>query len=203
MPEDISQQIVKHYDSLIEKYGFKDSRVLNYASYENQVIRFVVLTQIQKLEGCRILDVGCGLGDLAYYLEKKTQDFEYLGIDLNESMVEAAREKYPQRNFEQADVFTFKNYEPDFVMASGLFGQGVGERDQNEEYFLETIKQMYAVCKKGIAFNVLNSRFHPPDSEGYFSMDLSSLYELCIRISKKLTIRHDYLEHDLTIYLYK
>lgn len=53
-------------------------------------------------QGERILDVGCGTGDLAASLTE--QGAHVVGIDLSQNMVDAAAHKYPHIDFAQRDV---------------------------------------------------------------------------------------------------
>ncbi|WP_026562381.1 class I SAM-dependent methyltransferase [Bacillus sp. J37] len=50
----------------------------------------------------RILDVGCGTGDLMSILDRL--GVSVLGVDQSEPMIVKAKEKYPQLNFEVRDV---------------------------------------------------------------------------------------------------
>lgn len=51
--------------------------------------------------GQRILDIGCGTGDAAFYLP----DVDYVGIDLNAAYIDAAnRRKLPNAHFLAARV---------------------------------------------------------------------------------------------------
>ena len=57
--------------------------------------------------GQRVLDLGCGTGDLTAEIADRGVDV--VGIDAAESMVAQARQKYPDRSFEVADA---REYEP-------------------------------------------------------------------------------------------
>lgn len=70
----------------------------------------------------RFLDIGCGAGAYGELLDRWAPErFDYLGADYAEEIVAAARARFPERTFEQRDVF-----EPDalrgfdVVFASGL-----------------------------------------------------------------------------------
>ena len=53
-----------------------------------------------------ILEIGCGTGNLA---PKFSLDFKsYLGIDLSETMLSIAKEKFPSGEFQQADMTHFE-----------------------------------------------------------------------------------------------
>lgn len=50
----------------------------------------------------RILEVGCGTGDVAAYMAERGA--RVVGIDLSEEMVQAARQRYPEQDFRQMDA---------------------------------------------------------------------------------------------------
>lgn len=61
--------------------------------------------------GEHILDVGCGTGDLAHDIS--TSGATVTGIDATESMIEAAKEKYPAIHFNVKDAENF-SFAPQF-----------------------------------------------------------------------------------------
>jgi trans-aconitate methyltransferase len=66
-----------------------------------------MLALLESGPGERVLDVGCGTGDLT--AEIAASGAEVVGIDAAASMVRQAREKYPELAFEMADA---REYEP-------------------------------------------------------------------------------------------
>lgn len=61
-----------------------------------------LISLLNPLEGERILDVGCGTGDLAQQIA--SYHTQVVGIDAAPTMIEQAKVKYPHLNFEVADV---------------------------------------------------------------------------------------------------
>lgn len=53
----------------------------------------------------KVLDVGCGNGRFAQFLSEKQQcDFDYLGIDSNDFLLQKAKETYTSREFKNVDL---------------------------------------------------------------------------------------------------
>jgi SAM-dependent methyltransferase len=68
----------------------------------------------RRSEGTRLLDVGCGHGWHDLYLKK---DFKITGVDLNETILEIARERNPEIDYLLGDVRDFDlNGEFDVVL---------------------------------------------------------------------------------------
>lgn len=61
-------------------------------------------------QGERILDLGCGTGDLAYDISRAGAIVT--GMDLSEAMIEKARDKYPDIRFVTGDAEQFRFAEP-------------------------------------------------------------------------------------------
>ena len=54
-------------------------------------------------KGAKILDVGCGKGETAFFLNKE-HGFDLVGIDQSEILVEQAKKAYPKLNFQMGDA---------------------------------------------------------------------------------------------------
>ena len=105
-----------------------------WASPEGQVRRFDVLIELGDIAAHRILDVGCGPGDLAHRLVELNVPFtEYIGFDALEGMVvKAAGENLPRCRYEVVDVLAhperMADVKPDIVVVSGTLNATHGCR---------------------------------------------------------------------------
>ena len=61
----------------------------------------------EKIDRMKLLDLGCGTGDLLFELKKAGKACEYTGIDLSKSMLKVARINNPEYKFICADVTEF------------------------------------------------------------------------------------------------
>src|SRR5690606_15303176 len=57
-----------------------------------------ICSSIQK-ENAKILEIGCGPGNISKYLLSKRADFDILGIDIAPNMIELARKNNPSAKF--------------------------------------------------------------------------------------------------------
>ncbi len=97
----------------VEALGWKHAR--------SQQKRFEVLAAIGDLNGCEILDPGCGYGDLLPYLDARFERLTYRGIDLLPEFVKSAAQRFAGRidaSFVIGDFAKMELPETDYVLAS-------------------------------------------------------------------------------------
>jgi len=194
MPE----QIKRFYGSRLS--GYTDSaKAVGWANEENQTRRFSVLTQIGPLNEKHILDAGCGLGDFYGYLQRNFRDFQYLGIDITDQMIEQAHARFAEATFIVSDILYFEAQAFDYVLASGLFALKVPDHESRTR---RIITKMFELCREGVAFNMLHKGHHP-DDETFATYDPEVIKSFCTTLTPHAEVRTDYLPHDFTIYLYR
>lgn len=195
-----NNRITSFYTELVQKHGIFP-RSLDWGSEVSQELRFDVLAKIGNLNGKSLLDVGCGLGDLLNYLQTHDTKADYTGYDITPIMIELAQKRFPHANFQVSDLLDETDAQPqfDYVFASGIFYlrqvEGIG-------YLGAMVRKMFSLCRKGIAFNTLSilALNRNPDE---FYADPSQVLTMCLEITPSVILRHDYLPHDFTLYLYK
>lgn len=197
--EQDKSRLVGFYDNLIKTYGTDDARGEGWSNKPNKQIRFEILAGIEALDGCSLLDVGCGFGDFLAFLQTKITDFTYLGIDINPEMIKIAEEKYPTGNFIAADFGEFTGQNFDYIFSSGALSFKI--TDYKKIYF-DYIKKMFSLANKGVAFNMLNAIFHI-DNETYAAYSIKEVADYCATVTDKIVVRQDYLDQDFTVYLYR
>jgi SAM-dependent methyltransferase len=175
--------------------------VIDWGSRSTQALRFKVLSQIGCREGCSILDVRCGLGDLLAYMDGLGIRLKYTGYDITPAMIREAKRRFPGVHLEVGDLMT--GTEPgesfDYVLAGGIFYL---RQEEPLVYLDGMVRRMFAFCSRGVAFNTLSGRA-PKRNEGEFYPDPCQVLEICSKITPWVVLRHDYLPNDFTIYLYK
>lgn len=194
------QKIVRFFDSTLRDHPASSPAVVGWSTVETQALRFEVLTQIADIGGSRVLDVGCGVGDLLGYLQASIKNVEYVGIDVHPQMIAHAIRKFPEGTFVHQSLDQVQELS-DFVLVSGAFNLRVSD---NEQYLQRMIKSVYSLAKKGVAFNLL-SRYAPYEliySDLYY-YDPAIVFAYCKNMASRVTLRHDYLSNDFSIYMYK
>jgi len=156
------QQIRKHYERRVNatRPGYD---ILDWSSAEAQTIRFNVLVRLmaQELAGTErpaLLDVGCGMADLAAFLDEHGIDTEYIGTDITFKVVREAQRRDPDRNLLLADVFSappFPKRAFDAVFCSGVFNLKLGN---NDAFVIQAILSMIPLCRGILVVNMLHRR---------------------------------------------
>ncbi len=199
-----------HFGALLERHG-PVLEALDWGSRASQEQRFAALAEVGDLHGARVLDLGCGLGDLCAWLEARGIDCEYTGVDLVPGMVESARARFPRRRFECANVlerspFAARSF--DYVLASGLLYR---RRHQPYAYARALAERMLALARHGVAFNSLRAfettprvrpaRSAPAHEAAEFRADPLRLVRACAGLAPRYALRCDYSAGDCTLYL--
>lgn len=189
--------IERYYNELVEKYG--DSyKSCDYGNKDSQIKKFKVLLGVFDQKAISVLDVGCGTGDFYCYLKEKFNYINYEGIDLSEKMVALCKSKYGEKLFKQKNLLDYK-HKKDFIVANGVFYLIRTNPEKNMQIL---INYMFSLCCKGVAFNSLSS-WATKKEEKEFYADPIKILEFCSTLTQKVVLRHDYLPHDFTIYMYK
>lgn len=197
---DENARIAAFYDGLVARFGC-GPRALDWGGRASQERRFDVLTQIDELAGHSVLDVGCGLADLFVFLESRRVRVAYTGYDIAPAVIRFARTRFPQLDLQVVDLMAEEAVAPehDFVLASGIFNlRSIGSYG----YLEEMVRRMFRSCRRGVAFNSLSSRSDVIDSNQFLA-DPARVLRICLDITPNVVLRHDYMPHDFTVYIYR
>jgi SAM-dependent methyltransferase len=179
------------------------SRQVGWTDRLQQLVAFEMLAGVGELCGSKslsVLDVGCGQGDFYGYLNGRGFAGHYTGMDLLPEFVQVAHARYPRIVFVVGDILdpTLELKAHDYVVASGLFDYRTPD---SAERLPRTVRRLFALCRKGLAWNVLN--VSPLDRPDLFRAPPGDLLDLCEELSPWFVLRGDYDAHALTFYLYK
>ncbi|MDQ6957233.1 MAG: methyltransferase domain-containing protein [Mariprofundaceae bacterium] len=191
------QRIIdKHRDSLT-RYGYHPN-ALYWSGRDIQEIRFKVLADIGIQDGDSVLDVGCGFGDFKSWAVAQDIQLNYTGIDLSPDILAQAKSRHADGVFLLGDLFDmgFDEKSFDWVILSGALNEQLHD---DSTYAKAVIKQMYTLCRKGVAFNMLDARFlKAHDLHSQIPEDIL-LY--CQQICSDWLLVDDYLKNDFSMYM--
>lgn len=212
------QGMIDYYERLFEEHGYH-WRSLDWKDPEGQKARYAVLFAIvslfSKTKDISILDLGCGLGHFYAYLKDskliKNYRINYTGYDISPKLVEAAKQKYPEANFEVKDIlegYFTKRF--DFVICSGIFNIILSDLAEHDSFVKEMLKRMYDISLLGVAVNFLSisgisyaaSGAREEDSR-YYYFKPEDMVNFSRIFSPRFILRQDYHPCDFTMYLIK
>lgn len=173
---------------------------LGWRSPEGQRVRFEVLCRIGDMSGCKVLDLGCGYGDLRPFLEQRFVDVAYLGVDQMPEFIEEACRRHghlPRTGFVQADMLNAVLPQVDYVLASGAMSY----RSGNALYPYNLIRQMWEAATRGIAFNLLDANVFEatPVLRG---QDPEAIGDFCRVLDPAAELVRGYLPYDFTVLMH-
>ena len=198
--------IIKNYYEPYFDKDLPDYQILGWESKEAQFQRFRILTDQIKLDNHKVLDVGCGLGNLLEHMKDVHEEPDYTGVDILEHMIDKAREKHPEADFYHMDIFAEKYFEKNHfntVYSSGIFNINMGN---NHDFLQDAIKLFLKLAKENVVFNLLHH--HSPDRDEtyyYFHPEevIKMIEDLDDSSLKSIKIVEHYLKNDFTIILEK
>lgn len=195
------RQTPRWYEDKVRRYGF-DHRGLGFRSRTSQEKRFEALARLGDFHGRRLLDVGCGFGDLLRFLMERGIEPLYTGLDICEPMIARCRESFAvgAGRFVVADVLEHEPDEPyDYVVASGIFGL---DADDARARIAPTVQRMFSWCRLGMAVNFLSGR-SPAPAEARVYVEPAEALELGLALSPAVRLDHSYLPNDFTLHVHK
>jgi len=100
-----------------------------YLRFANERLRpaLDLLAQVPLEAPARVVDLGCGAGNVTAILQQRFPDAEVTGVDGDAAMLEKARATTPQCRFEQADFFHWQPPALPDLLYSNAALQWVGE----------------------------------------------------------------------------
>ena len=194
------QQVVVDFFRLHVELFENDWRALGWQSRDTQFRRFAVLAQVGPLEHTRVLDVGCGLGDLYTYLQAQRLPIDYTGYDLLPEMVTRARRRHPRVRFEVRDVLQGLGEERfDYILSSGAFNVNFGDNLRAVQHVL---RQLVAHCNRAVAINFIKWSTGASNDPIFHYYDARAMLAFGQTLCPRVQLREDYLPNDFTLYLY-
>ena len=194
-----TQEEVAHFFRLHLQLHGPNWRGLGWQSRHNQEQRFAVLLDVGPLSDTRVLDVGCGVGDLYGFMLREGIRAQYTGVDILPEMVAHARERYPDARFEVGDAVEGLGPERfDYVLCSGAFNVNFGS---NLIAVRKILPELLARSARGVAINFLSTRARERDAILY-NYDPEAMLAFCRTLTPHVRLVEGYLSNDFTLHLY-
>lgn len=151
----------------------------------------------------KVLDIGCGFGEMGKFLLKRYENIDYTGVDIVPEFIQTAKVQVPDGKFLVADFLKDKINLPvgggyDVVIASGVLNSTT---EDNVRYRKIAIKKMFELTSDTLAFNMLGAHPQPksdPKSNVWYADSLEIL-EYCMSLTRRVIFRASYHPKDFTI----
>ena len=195
MEDAYKKRVEAYYEDALAKPE-TDFNTVKWGSSASQSLRFEVFWDMLPDAPESILDIGCGVGHFAQFLNQKEYQGKYLGVDLLPEMVVRAKHENAGKDFIVKDIYQADDLSADYVFASGIF---TVSDDENME---KTIRKMWQFADKGICFNCLSGWGNENKNDEYCP-NPADVLALCMTLSKRVLFRHDYHPFDFTIMVLK
>lgn len=153
------RELLAMHGELLDRWGI-DARTVLWNSAAQQERRFAQLLAIGDIEaGDSVLDVGCGVGHLYDFLRRSGWSGSYVGIDLHESMIDAARVHWRSADFRVHDIAAGPIDEPaDWGLISGVLNYRMSNAWL---FFVQVIRHAFASVRRGLLFNFISEECKP------------------------------------------
>jgi SAM-dependent methyltransferase len=195
--DDLRGEVVAYYERKLHAHGTTPAGV-DWNSHDSQERRFLELCRVIE-PGQSVLDVGCGYGALLDHLRRSGWAGDYVGFDLSNDMVAAARRLHPHDSF----VTTMPpERSADVVIGSGLFNVKMGfATEEWQDYVRQTVLTMFSRCTVAVAFNVLTSVCDRDRmrEDLYYASPSEWFDFITTQCSRRVTLLHDYGLHEFTM----
>ncbi len=203
-----TDRVKNEYETHLMKHDPNTPEAAHWRGKEKAWLRFKILTQIDDLNGMRVLDFGCGNAMLVDFLKEQNIDCEYHGWDISEKMIEVAKKKNPEFEFKIVDVIeedtTNYNGYFDYILISGVFYIKVDAKPEVHDAWIKaTLKKLWPLCKKGISFNAITEYVDWKDETLYYC-SIGDTISFCVNnLSRWISLKHDFPLWEFTMYVYK
>lgn len=136
MHYDAWERLAPRYNTQwVQKYSLRPTR---------REVTKIVLPLLQENHNLKILDIGCGTGQLIQELSQLVGEVDYLGIDVAKNMIALAKENNTSSKIRFINVCVddfVTDEEFDIILCTHAFPYFPNKR--------ETMQKMYSLCKSG------------------------------------------------------
>jgi len=190
------------FDKSAIKYGAGSDAVL-WGNQQTQYYRFAEIIKFIDVNGKnkRLLDVGCGNGELYKFLNFMGFRGHYTGYDINQNLINIAKERFKNIDVSIVDIMNLKAKKRfDYVVSSGLFNLNVG---QGLRWTLRFIEKMYELCSEIMVFNMVSSHVNFKEKRMFYA-NPSVILSFCIeKLSPRVTLVHNNLPFNFTVSVFR
>jgi SAM-dependent methyltransferase len=164
-------------------------------------LHYESLLDIGDIAGSKVLDYGCGKGDFYRFLKDRGIRTEYSGFDINNKLVEVAREKFAGIDFRVFDIEKDTLDEDfDYIFLCGVFNLNVQGLDNTIK---KALLELFKHCRRALAFNALSAHNPKKDFELHYTSPGEMFTFATDSLSPFVSLRHDRIVYDFMLFIYR
>ena len=200
MEELYKEYVISFFDKTLQLNGDRPEAVG--WSQKGQQLRFKDLLGIDNdIRGKRVLDYGCGKGDLYQFLKDKNIPVSYTGFDINHNLISLAKSKFPEAEFRVFDIEEERlNEDFDYIFLCGVFNLKVAGIDETVR---NVLKRLFERCNIALAFNALSDHCFNKDFQLHYVSPEKILEFALKELSPHACIKEGGNADDFTMFVYK
>lgn len=191
--------LLKRYSERLAKYG-PTIEALGWTKPKHR-LRYRVLLEYWMATPhpgpLRVLDFGCGFGDMFGYLRESAMPIDYTGLDINPELIAVARQRYPAVRFLCLDPFEDELIETfDVVLSSGVHNYRL---DDNDGFVRRSFDLFDRLATVGFAADFLSNRVDFRNAQNHYAAP-EDILALALRYTPRVVLRHDYMPFEFAIF---
>jgi len=155
--KNLNKLVIDTYDVIADRYNQEFGDDMSDKEYVDKFLEFV--------EKGKILDVGCGVGNLTKYINDN--GFDVIGIDLSQGMLNIAKERFKDIDFKIMDMTNIelpKNSFDALFVAYSLFYLPSDKIEGTISGFVELLKEkgkIMFILQEGEGDIIIDEPFYP------------------------------------------
>ncbi len=198
--------VSNYYSTKLAQHGSTPEGV-DWNGSESQEERFYQLAKIiGESDGFSVCDLGCGYGAFYDYLARSRTSFSYVGVDISEDMVCAARQRHKANDNARYVTAEQPDQISDYCVASGIFNVKMEYSSDEWRSHIESMLDILdGFSRKGFAFNCLTSYSDADKMKQhlYYAVP-GEMFDYCKqRFSRNVALLHDYDLYEFTMLVRK
>lgn len=197
----VGKKMVAIYLKQLKKNGYSP-RSLGWVKGK-QDIRFRQLTRFIE-KNSKILDYGCGFGDLMAFLQDNDVPVDYHGCDVIPEFLEIAKEKNPKGNFFQIKMLETIDEKYDNIICSGTFNfLYEKEKDIHRKHIFKIINNLFRCSTNSLSID-FQSPYVDFMLENAYHQEIDEIINYSVKyLSKRFFVDHSYMPYEYTIHIFK
>jgi len=200
MKKKFGSKMIDVYQNQFKKHGYSPSSLGCIKG--RQDLRFKALTK--NIEHGKLLDFGCGFGDLAIYLDKLNVEVEYHGCDVIEKFISTAEKNNPGKNFFLINIGESLTGDYDHIIASGVFNFLYSkDKKEHKSFVYKTIENLFECCNSSLSIDFQSPfvDFTLPDA---YHQDINDLINfISNKLTRRFKIDHSYMPYEFCIQIFR